>query len=621
MFMNKCFSFLSVVFLLAVFATSSFAKNLPVEKYGSMTDPRDGQTYKTVKIGKQVWMAENLNYETAHSYCYDDRMSNCVKYGRLYEWEYALTACPAGFHLPTLEEWKILFETVGGKESAGIALKSTGVWEIDWKYHRGNRTDAYGFRAIPAGGRSDTGTYNSEGLYTGFWSSTDIISSLAYSMLMGYDIINVRLYEGLKNYAYSVRCLKDNDRRKTMDDNHSMRKKKGMLLVDSRDGQTYRTVQIGTQIWMAENLNYDADESVCYKNSLKNCQKYGRLYTWSVAKNVCPIGYHLPSLDEWRVLFETVGGRAEAGKVLKSKRGWIDGGVGTDDYGFSAFAAGESDGLEGEQAYFWSYADYRNETAYYMTLKNNSDMAYLLDGNGRDKYSIRCLKNGTVKSDGKNKLSITAKDVPSVVRGRMKDSRDGKVYKTTKIGNQVWMAENLNYKTKGSFCYHDSTQYCDKYGRFYTWGAAIDSVGAFSSNGKGCGYKKTCALIYPVRGVCPVGYHLPTLAEWNTLIATAGGELNATSRLLSEKSWKDRFGWVDGGTDDYGFSAYPSCVMDYEGNTGFCNPPVNFWSSIEYDSDQAYRMGFWYSSGYDAKGAGLEYVRKYFALTIRCVKD
>ena len=129
--MNK-FLFLLICICLSVGCFAGAASTNRVN-FGKMVDSRDGQEYKTVKIGNQIWMAENLNYETAHSYCYDNRMSNCIKYGRLYEWENALTACPVGFHLPTLQEWKALFETVGGIESAGIALKFTGVWDYDLK--------------------------------------------------------------------------------------------------------------------------------------------------------------------------------------------------------------------------------------------------------------------------------------------------------------------------------------------------------------------------------------------------------------------------------------------------------------------------------------------------------
>ena len=554
--MNKFLIVLTCIFLsINCLAKGGVANSA---NFKTMVDPRDGQEYKTVTIGKQTWMAENLNYETTDSYCYDDYMSNCVKYGRLYEWEKALTVCPAGWHLPSLQEWETLFESVGGLASAGNALKFAKGWDS-----YGSGIDAYGFGALPAGGRSDSGIYNSKLLYAGFWSSTDVISSLAYSLLMGHDFRKVRYYEGLKKYGYSVRCLKGKAKKNPKNGEKTVYFRG--LLKDSRDGKMYKTVRIGEQIWMAENLNYDADESVCYKNSLGNCQKYGRLYTWSVAKNICPTGYHLPSLDEWRILFETLGGQMAAGKHLKSKTGWLDGGVGTDDYGFSALPAGKSGGLEGEQAFFWSFADYRNETAYYMTLKNHSGVAYLLDDNENSKFSVRCVMDRR-----KSKGVIQA---PMSKLGCFKDSRDGKTYKTTKIGNQVWMAENLDYKVDDSYCYKDSLEYCKKYGRLYTWAAAMDSVGAFSTNSKGCGYKKVCAPIYPVQGVCPAGWHLPTLTEWKELINFAGGNGFNAYKLKSNTVWKNE------GSDDYGFSAYPAGYRSDDRSYYYGN--AHFWSSTE----------------------------------------
>ncbi|MBR2020944.1 MAG: hypothetical protein IJ939_00775, partial [Clostridia bacterium] len=89
-------------------------------------------------------------------------------------------------------------------------------------------------------------------------------------------------------------------------------------LADDRDGQTYKTVKIGDQWWMAENLNYETDSSFCYKDSAEFCEKYGRLYTWDAVVDVCPDGWHLPSKAEWETLITAVGGRATAGKMLKS---------------------------------------------------------------------------------------------------------------------------------------------------------------------------------------------------------------------------------------------------------------------------------------------------------------
>ena len=165
---------------------------------GSVKDPRDGQTYKTVKIGKQTWMAENLNYAADSSWCYKDDPANCKKYGRLYTWEAATKACPAGWHLPTSKEWDELRKALG--ENAGTKLKSK-----DW-----DGTDAVGFHALPAGGRDNGGDFYYMGSGARFWPATEGDGTPAYYRYLNSD--DAGLYSGSyrsKNYAYSVRCLQD----------------------------------------------------------------------------------------------------------------------------------------------------------------------------------------------------------------------------------------------------------------------------------------------------------------------------------------------------------------------------------------------------------------------------
>ena len=173
-------------------------------EYGELIDDRDGQTYKAVKIGAQWWMAENLNYGTANSDCYNDNSSNCSKYGRLYTWAAAKTVCPSGWHLPSTTEFKTLFTAVGGSSTAGTVLKSTGGW-----YNDGNGTDAFGFSALPAGNRRNNGYYNDEGNYAYFWSSKEYDSSNAYRMYLYYNHDNAYLSYCSKDYGFSVRCVKD----------------------------------------------------------------------------------------------------------------------------------------------------------------------------------------------------------------------------------------------------------------------------------------------------------------------------------------------------------------------------------------------------------------------------
>lgn len=176
---------------------------------------------------------------------------------------------------------------------------------------------------------------------------------------------------------------------------------------DSRDGKVYRTVKIGDQIWMAQNLNYEMNESTCYDYSEQNCRKYGRLYSWSAAKFACPKGWHLPDTTEWMELFEDVGGFEIAGKMLKSKKNWIDDDKGSNAYGFSALPAGMvmprgfwGLGISGG---FWTSSTFMNRSAYQNIDPNVyicaatflGDSAYKCSYclEGERFFSVRCVKD------------------------------------------------------------------------------------------------------------------------------------------------------------------------------------------------------------------------------------
>ncbi|MBR2196974.1 MAG: fibrobacter succinogenes major paralogous domain-containing protein [Fibrobacter sp.] len=170
-----------------------------------LKDARDGKTYKTVKIGEQVWMAENLNYKTENSYCYKDNEANCAKYGRLYGWDAAKSACPAGWHLPSMSEFYALIGAVGGDDVAGKKLKSTS-----GRLDNGNGDDVFGFSALPAGIRKGDGDYyDGEGNVMRFWSSSEGGGGEAYFMQLDYDGDGAYLFSYVRNWGYSVRCLKD----------------------------------------------------------------------------------------------------------------------------------------------------------------------------------------------------------------------------------------------------------------------------------------------------------------------------------------------------------------------------------------------------------------------------
>lgn len=173
---------------------------------GSMTDSRDGQKYKTVKIGKMVWMAENMNYKTAASKCYDDKPENCEKYGRLYNWDDAMAACPNGWHLPSQQEFEDLFEAAEkAGDDAGIVLKSTSGW-ID----EGEGTDALKFGAEPSGWYDpEEDAFLEEGVVARLWSSEEENATDSYYAHFDYAYDNVEMYMHSKGSLHSVRCVKE----------------------------------------------------------------------------------------------------------------------------------------------------------------------------------------------------------------------------------------------------------------------------------------------------------------------------------------------------------------------------------------------------------------------------
>lgn len=180
------------------FVVSAFA-----QQTGSFTDARDGKKYKTVKIGNQWWMAENLAYK-ASSGCraYDNSVRNVSAYGYLYNFETAQNVCPSGWHLPSGNEWNTLVDFIGGNE-AGNQLKSKTGWSENY-----NGTNDYGFNAFPAGLGYSDGDFLSIGIFTKFWSSTQKNANNGRGMALYQDEEISTGYSSKKNYC-SVRCLKD----------------------------------------------------------------------------------------------------------------------------------------------------------------------------------------------------------------------------------------------------------------------------------------------------------------------------------------------------------------------------------------------------------------------------
>jgi len=452
------------------------------------------------------------------------------------------------------------------------------------------------------------------------------------------------------------------------------------LFTDARDGKVYKSVTIGDQVWMAENLNYyvpyvaNTEGSVCQSNDEANCDKYGRLYYWSTAvalpaecnkkmcrtminekhQGICPFGWHLPDSSEWVTLRNYVGGStARPGIKLKDKS--IGG---TDDYGFSALLGGymgcvyKSCSID-TSGYWWSTKEWDTGSAYRLEMQkavyganedgpnpNGVDMNGLVGfGAGGRNFlsSVRCIQNnpGSNPSVEVSKCGsayydpathfCTKSNTPTVVEkcggkgydtrtnvcvnGTVQnaltltftDERDGKTYKYAEIGEQVWMAENLNYAGENGIgkCYDNKEANCDTYGRLYNWPTAMGGL---------------ASSVKSVQGICPAGWHLPSDAEWTALTDFAGGLATAGTKLKASNGWTTSS--VSTPTDDYGFSALPG---GYNLPNGFSNIGGygRWWSATEQQSGYPYYRMMSYT---DEKIGSSYYKGTDGYYSIRCVK-
>ena len=224
-----------------------------------------------------------------------------------------------------------------------------------------------------------------------------------------------------------------------------------------------------------------------------------------------------------------------------------------------------------------------------------------------------------------------------IVKGTLTDDRDGQTYKTVGIGPFTWMAENLNYDYKiadssyGSRCYNDSAHYCARYGRLYTWAAAMDSATT------GCGSYEDCGVSGKVRGVCPSGWHLPDAVEWEVLFDVVDERRQDDDWTTSGGKLKSAGGWIadcGGGAneDRYGFSAIGAGFMDewiwtWDLYDVFVHADTTavFWSSSKgdwlWDSYNGEGSGGYAATLFCSGMADIEEEYTSHAISVRCVKD
>ncbi len=404
---------------------------------------QDGKTYKTVKIGRQLWMAENLNVSTYRNgdtipqvqdpkvwsnfktgaWCYyegDER--NGEKYGKLYNW-YAVVdsrgLAPKGWHIPSDDEWTELSTFLGGKIESSSKIKSSKGWT-----NGGNGNNETGFTALPAGIRS-VELFSFEGRYTYWWSSTEFDSYSAWNRYLGFNTNDIGRSTGWKQFGNSIRCIKDAD--ETNDSkltqafpenkkflvNKAPEKKETAIAVEETNNLSF--IKIGEQAWLTQNLdvatfqngdtipeakNIEEWESAgrlkrpawCYYYDDTANEKYGKLYNWYAIndkRGLAPKGWHIPTEAEWMKLVNESGGEKVAGGNLQSN-----------ENGFKGYLSGFRD-VDGEfhnigtVGYWWGLSEISPGEAWSCSVNYFSE-AFNSDGSPENKgkgFSVRCIKD------------------------------------------------------------------------------------------------------------------------------------------------------------------------------------------------------------------------------------
>jgi uncharacterized protein (TIGR02145 family) len=186
------------------------------QEAGSITDPRDGKVYKTVKIGEQLWMGENLAFKTTGGWSVYDGIDGYVEtHGYLYTWEAAANACPVGWRLPSMQDWWSLSKSLGGDEISGGKLKQAGT--SSWKDPNNGATNSSGFTALSSGRANDT-EMKYLGTATFFWTNVDDDDATSWCAILSSSGEDLAISPAEKKNGFSVRCIKNSGKEdKTFD--------------------------------------------------------------------------------------------------------------------------------------------------------------------------------------------------------------------------------------------------------------------------------------------------------------------------------------------------------------------------------------------------------------------
>ena len=567
-------------------------------KQGTFVDERDGQEYKTVTIGNQTWMAENLNYKIeSESWCIEEGEKGCKKYGRAYTWvgvldtansrchpdkecEYPFQgACPKGWHVPVLSEWDTLVSVVAQKKKdddsyTGVAYLFLAKEDC---YYCGS--DDYGFSIMT---KKDSLSRLTQFFTSNNFNYENIYYVYGYRRGVYVDIdlydIDIHGVDRSSTYPKMVRCVKDEIARPDITKPETVKS----TAPGCEDAKWQPRVQpcndLTTDNCVYQDGGVKIGENVWKKGATNTTPYYDGA--------TCGDGWYVADSLDWENLFKDVGGKCFASLMLKSSSGW-NAGNGINAYGLNITPTGHYDvWVDHEKKTarldYREFEGERSDAGFFVYAEDNKYRNVFVFGSTQEVYwssrtstsaNLLCIKGyrEDVKADPEKEVLIN----PDFDYGEFKDPRDNQVYKTTIIGQQKWMAQNLRYETDNSI-----TVEAKKYGQHYTYEDALEA--------------------------CPAGWHLPSAAEFDTLIYIGAKEYKSR-RLLS----KDEASYL---TDVTGFSMGLIASEDYSRQ----HYTASFWSSTKI-TDTTAAILYAYRNSSDTLYTPEARMRQH--KSVRCVND
>jgi uncharacterized protein (TIGR02145 family) len=589
-------------------------------------------TPHNVTIGTQVWTGCNANIAvyrdntvipyvddatqwsnlTTGAWChYDNDPANEPIYGKLYNW-YAIAGvhdtasltdpllrkqfAPAGWHIPTKDEFTTLTNFVGGLSVTGTKLKEIG--DCHWLGGSG-ATDDYGFTALPAGWRLSYGPFNLITTHCNWWSSTEFNGTFTW----GLNLSNGSTYGSI---AY-------------------MPKKSGLsvrFVEDACFDCIAHDVNIGTQTWTGCNANtkfYNNGDPIpyvdnnttwvslttgawCYYNNDPASEAtYGLLYNWFAANDVrgiAPTGWHLPSDAEWTILTDFLGGESIAGGKMKEV-GLCHWNTPNTDATNTSLFTGVPGGFRNDSGYYYTIGSSANwwsstvlstntDFAQYRYLTNNNGAAYRNVNNKKIGLSLRFVKDVC--------LDCTAGDVVIDTQTWSRCNLNVSSYRNGDLIPEVTDPTAWASLTTGAWCwYANDSNNGITYGKLYNWHAVNDA-----------------------RGLAPFGYHIPSKTEWDTLSIFLGGSGVAGGKIKETGFCH----WISPNTNAVNtsnFQAYGAGLRNKFGTFANLKVTGTFWSTT---LQSGFSDAAWFQEVYKLDGNLYgNYYDNVSGLSVRVIKD